>query len=73
MFFIANAGRLFVLATITEPGILPRVISPEIDYSKSYNVEYLDPDAVSKFAKENNLSIGQTFFSLRKFKIILDT
>ena len=38
--FVINAVRLFILATYTEPGIIPRIPSSKIDYSRTHYVEY---------------------------------
>ena len=38
---IGNAVRFFLLATYTDPGILPSVRSQKINYKRDYIVKYL--------------------------------
>ncbi len=45
--FVGNAVRLFILATYTEPGIIPRITSNKIDYSRTHYVEYKSMEEIS--------------------------
>ena len=50
---ILNTYRLFVKCTYTEPGVIPRLRSTRLDYTKLHYVKYADNDS--------------SFFSLNKF------
>ncbi len=62
--FIGNAVRFFVLATYTDPGILPAVRSQKINYNRDYLVKYMSLDELSI----TDINPAEAFFSLRKFK-----
>jgi hypothetical protein len=41
---ILNTYRLFVKCTYTEPGVIPRLRSTRLDYTKLHYVKYADND-----------------------------
>jgi hypothetical protein len=54
---VLNAIRYFVLCSYTDPGVIPRVRSPKIDYDKAHYVQYAPKEVVT----------AEDFFSLDRF------
>ena len=68
--FVLNAVRLLILATYTEPGIIPRITSNKIDYNRTHYVEYKSMEEIASDPAYQDLTPGQAFFSVRKFKYV---
>ena len=70
-----NTLRILYLCSRTEPGIIPKIRSKQIDYNKQYRVTYKTPDTIMEEFKEqskqqNNQTAVQAFFSMNTFKIV---
>jgi len=62
---IFNTLRLVVMVAVTEPGIIPKLKSPEINYNKSHNVFYRKKEELTK---DDTKSPGANFFALKQFR-----
>jgi palmitoyltransferase ZDHHC9/14/18 len=62
---VFNSLRCLVLCAITDPGILPKIPSSDVNYNRNYHVAYRDIDEIQQ---DENKSIGANFFTLRQFK-----
>jgi hypothetical protein len=43
---VFNSLRCLVLCAITDPGILPKIPSSDVNYNRSYHVAYRDIDEI---------------------------
>ena len=63
---MVNSIRLVMQVALTDPGIIPKLKSSEINYNKTYNVLYRNTEELTK---DDNISEGRNFFSLKQFKL----
>ena len=56
---VTNSLRCLVLCAITDPGIIPKIASKDINYNRTYGVVYRDIDEI---AYDEKLSKGANFF-----------
>ena len=63
---LANVLRTLFLTAFTDPGIIPKIRSSEINYNRTYSVAYRSPDEIDY---DHEKSAGANFFALRQFKL----
>ena len=64
---LANTIRVLYLCATVEPGIIPKIRSKSVNYTKVYKVSYRDEQDVLNAQK--NLRPVEAFFSLWRFQI----
>ena len=70
-----NVLRVLYLCSRTEPGIIPKLRSKQINYNKKYNVTYKTPEEImNDFKKQKNtqssITAVESFFSTNAFKLL---
>lgn len=65
-----NTLRILYLCSRTEPGIIPKIRSKQIEYNKQYRVTYKSPDKIMEEFEEQsvlNKSPGKAFYTTNQF------
>ena len=75
MISFVNVLRVLYLCSRTEPGIIPKLRSKQINYNKKYRVTYKTPEEVmDDYQKQRGTRTGitavESFFSTNTFKLL---